>query len=551
VSDLTFTRGDATWTALRTKAMSSLYFFAGVVLKLGDAVGMTESMHGLMTRVVEKRTGVPRLDTAPYRMILMPRGTGKSALITQAYTLQRLCADQNLAVLIANERLENAVAFLAAIKQQVEQNELLQSLFPEIVPANYNETTWSTTKILLPRTSGRQEPSILCIGSGGTVTGMHPDLIIADDIISREAMENARRGDGNLTDQMVRWLAQLVPLLNSGYEPFPEILLAGTRWYRGDVYERAEELWGAGQSQETWMLSVKTPTGTSEPIPVHRTGDVVTFSRKAVENGRATWPERKGYDVESLAKLRLMDAELYAANYQNDPSDDLTSTFKESWVQYYDWSTPDVAVQYIDGAAKTVTHLLADLDILMLIDPGGFAIRKGNDRMRGAILVTGTTPGDTPEHLILDTFSDAVPFMQVADQILALTTRYRPRKVYIEEVAQQAAFLELVRRLATERGVSLPLERITPRSKVKEARILNLEPYFQRGLIRLGRGPQFHELREQYRAFPRGTRVDLLDALAYGPQVWRQPRMGGVSQAARQRVEVERYKQRRGFSARS
>jgi predicted phage terminase large subunit-like protein len=338
-----------------------------------------------------------------------------------------------------------------------------------------------------------------------------------------------------------------VPLLNSGYQPFPEVILPGTRWFRGDLYERAEELWGYGQPRETWSLTVQTPLGPTDPVDVHRRGDVVIFSRKAVEHGRATWPERKGYDVESLAKLRLMDPELYAANYQNDPSDDLTSTFKESWVQYYDWSG-EQQITFRDPELKDQTHRLDDLDRLMIIDPGGFAMRKGNDRMRGAILVTGTTLDDAPVHCLLDVWSDQTTFMAVAEQIVALMTRYTPRKVYIEQVAQQAAFLELVRQLAVKRGITLPLiEAVTPKSKVKEARILQLEPYFQRGLIRFGKGPQFHEVREQYRAFPRGTRVDLLDALAYGPQVWRQPRMGAASQAARQRQELERYKQRRGL----
>ncbi len=547
--DLSFTPGDAQWKALRQKSLDSLFFFAGVVLKLGDAVGMTDGLHKLMCAVVEKKTGVEALDTCPYRMILMPRGAGKSSLITQAYVLQRLCQDPNTSILLTNERLENAVIFLGAIKQHIEQNELLRQLFPEIVPPNFNDTTWADAKIVIPRTTGRQEPSVFCVGAGGTVTGMHPDLVVADDMVSREAMENARRGDGNLTTALMRWMGQLVPLLNSGHEPFPEIILVGTRWYRGDIYEKAEDLWGYGQDQQTWMLSVKTKEGQTEPVPVHRKGDLVTFSRKAVENGRATWPERKGYDVESLAKLRLMDPELYAANYQNDPSDDLTSTFKEGWVQYYNWSVPEKQVTYNDQAGTPKHVLLADLDRVMLIDPGGFAHAKGNDRMRGAIVVTGSTMTDTPEHLILDVYSERVPFMQLADQILALVTRYNPRKVYIEEQAQQAAFLELVRRLATERGVSLPLERITTKNKVKEARILTLEPYFQRGLVRFGTGPQFHELREQYRAFPRGTRVDLLDALAYGPQVWRAPRMGG-NQQVRQQMEIARQRQRLGFAPR-
>src|SRR3990167_96174 len=54
------------------------------------------------------------------------------------------------------------------------------------------DTAWSASRIVLRRASGRKEPSIFVIGVGGTVTGMHPDIIIVDDMISREAAENAR-----------------------------------------------------------------------------------------------------------------------------------------------------------------------------------------------------------------------------------------------------------------------------------------------------------------------------------------------------------------------
>ncbi len=509
---------------------------------------MTPSVHGVFCKIAERKTGVPEIDECPYIMELMFRGAGKTTLLSQGRLIQMICEDPDIAILLTNERLDNCTNILSAIKQQFENNDLLQALFPEVIPPDFFKATWSSTEIIVPRKTSRKEPTILCIGAGGTVTGMHPDVVVVDDILSREATENARRGDGNLTAQLVRWLAQLVPLLNYGYKR-PQILIVGTRWFRGDIYERAETLWGYGEQRRTWSLSIQTPEGKTDPVEVHRVGDLVIYTRKSVENGRAVWPERPGYSIEDLAKIRLMDPELYAANYQNDPSDDVTSTFKEAWVQFYDWAVPDKQVSFSSGT-KQESVLLADLDKLMLIDPGGFAHAKGNDRVRGAIIVTGSTMTDTPEHLILDTYSERVPFTTIAEQILALYTRYAPRKIYIEEQAQQASFTELVKRLGVEKGITLPLERITTKNTNKEVRILNLEPYFQRGLIRFGRGPAFHELREQYRAFPRGARNDLLDALAYGPQVWRSPRVSAQSQTRRQQSEVQAYRERRGIALR-
>ena len=541
---VSFTPGDATWHRLRDRARSDLFFLAGVILKLGDAVGMTEGMHRLLCRVAERRTGVPELDQCPHRLFLMPRGTGKSSLITQAYAIQCILNDPNTALLISNERLDNAVGFLAAIKGHFESNELFRALFPEVIPPDFNKTTWSEVKTNVPRTTGRIECTITCIGAGGTVTGQHPDKIFADDMISREAMENARRGDGGITQQMNRWVNQLLPLLNAGALPFPEINVIGTRWYRGDSYEHVETAFGNGEERKTWLLSVRMPNGETMPVPVHRRGDLLIFSRQVMENGRPVWPERPGYDVDALAKFRLRDPELYAANMMNDPTDDLTATFKEAWLDTYQWVN-DGQIQWT-ADAKTQNAMLDELDILVLVDPGGFAKAKGGDRMRGAILVTGSTLGTTPTHFVLDAYSEPVTFNQLAEQILTFTTRYTPRRVFIEEVGQQAAFLELVRRLAADRGVMLPLERMTPEGQNKEAKILRLEPWFQRGLIRVGAGAVFHELREQYRSFPRGTRVDLLDTLSYGPKVWRKAQMTPKTAQQRQDAERMQYYAKRG-----
>ena len=542
---INFTPGDATWHAYRAKAKTDLFWFAGVVLNLGDVVGMTDGMHGLMCKVAAHNTGIPEIDQCPHRMTLMPRGTGKSALITQARALQLIINDPNTAILIANERLDNAVTFLSAIKHHFEDNEFFRGLFPELIPPDFNKTTWSETKIIVPRSSGRIEPTVNVIGAGGTVTGQHPDHIFADDIISREAMENARRGDGGITQQMNRWVNQLLPLLNSGCQPYPTLNFQGTRWYRGDTYEHIEEAFGNGEERRTWLLQIKTENGETMPVQVHRRGDLVIFTRQVMENGRATWPERPGYDLESLAKIRLRDPELFAANYMNDPADDLTATFKEAWVQTYSWVN-DQQLQWTDANAKQQSAFLADLDILILVDPGGFARAKGGDRMRAAIIVTGSTMNTVPEHMILETYSEKVAFTLVAEKILTLCTRYTPRRVYIEEVGQQAAFLELVKRLAAERGVALPLESIDPQGQDKDARILGLEPWFQRGLIRFGGGKDFHELREQYQGFPKSPRKDLLDALAYGPRVWRKPMQGARTASMRQQQEREAYYSRLG-----
>ena len=106
----------------------------------------------------------------------------------------------------------------------------------------------------------------------------------------------------------------------------------------------------------------------------------------------------------------------------------------------------------------------------------------------------------------------------------------------------------MLRRALQAAGVTATVEPITPQSKAKDSRILDLEPFFQQGKIYIGRGPEFLEFRQQYSQFPRAQRVDLMDVLAYGPRVWRKPSMatgGKTGHEARQAKERQDYLARR------
>ena len=117
-------------------------------------------------------------------------------------------------------------------------------------------------------------------------------------------------------------------------------------------------------------------------------------------------------------------------------------------------------------------------------------------------------------------------------------------------------FIDLVRQLLKEEGLNVGIQEIKPDTTTrggsgKDQHILKLEPYFQDGMLLWGKSAIFNELREQYRQFPRGKRVDLLDALSMLRLMWRPwnaaPRQ---SQKKRQAEERESYYARRGLSRR-
>jgi predicted phage terminase large subunit-like protein len=542
----TFKAGDGVWHSLRGRAVTDLYWFNSVVLGLKNLVPMSEREHLFMCQFAEQRTGNDLIDKARYQKIEVPREVGKSSCVTKGFTIQQICKNPNTAILLANEREQNARDFLSYIKSQFETNQLLRALFPEVIPKDLNATTWSASRIIVNRTQHRDSPTLSVIGEGGTVTGMRYDLIIVDDIISREAMENARVSEGNIMERTNRWLHQLDLLLNSNAEPFPRIIFIGTRWWFGDSYEHIEDAFGYGESPRYVAMKAKLTDGSTFELPstsVYRKGDLAVFRRGGLEFGKPAFPSKWG--EERMAKLRVQDPTLFSCNVMNNPADDASATFRNDWLRYYNW-LDDKAIQFDDQSGKKRILRAKDLDIMMFVDPGGFSTRMTDERGRAAIIVTGTTSNG--EHIILEAHSERESYLNVVNKIIEFASTYEPRKVVIEQAGQQAAFIELVRKTSQEAGIQLYLHPEKPGLKAKEQRVLELEPYFQRGLIYIGRSANFTEFTQQYQQFPRALRIDLLDALAYGPKQWRKNTSQVVMSPQQRRAkELESYYQRRGI----
>lgn len=543
IAPLSFQQGSPEWVAWRTRALGDLFFFADVVLQYGNKVPMSYEEHALMCRFVERKTGNDLIDKAPYQLVLVPREVGKTTIVTQAYTIQLLCANPNTSVLLANEKEDNSKLFLSEIKRQFETNELLRALFPEVLPENLNDIVWSATKIELKR-EGRKEPSVFVTGEGGTVTGMHPDHIIGDDVLSKEAMENARVGDASVMGRVNRWLNTLPELLSSNAKPFPTITFVGTRWWTGDSYEFLEKTFGHGESRQYLALRAKMADGQTVSAPVtscYRIGDLAVYQRAGYEDGKAAFPSK--WPESRMTKKRFEDPAGFACQVQNNPADDEVAIFKQAWLRYFVWLDPKT-VQFTAMNGKKRQLRASDLDVMMFVDPGGFSSANVEDRARAAIVMTGST--GSGEHLILEAWSEHETFLAAINQVIAFASRYGPRKVVVELAGQQAAFIELLRRTAQTAGIVLPLQVERPGLKAKANRILELEPYFQQGHLYVAKSPAMAEFLDQYQRFPRTIRVDVLDALAYGPRFWKREHVGAANVQERRAQELETYWARRG-----
>ena len=545
MSQLTFVQGSPEWLKYRQRALSDLFWFADVVLGMGSVGPMTQRAHLALCRFAERNSGHEALNSKWVRFIKVPRGVGKSTLITQAYAIQLAMAHPDIAILIGNETARGAEKFLAAIKQQLTDNEFLRALFPERIPADPEKDCrkWSESEVVLPRETKRQEPTFQTIGVGGAITGQHPDVALIDDMFSDEAMENARIGSFIIFEKCNRWISRLRPLVNSS-EPHHGILFVGTPWWEGDSYEYVEKAFGYGEVPTTYRMKHAWEQGVVE-VECCTIGDLAIFARPILEHGTSFFPER--WPDDKLAKMRQDDPLLFAANMMLDPTAPEVVTFKPDWRRYFTWESQGQAVRYRDQSLKDCVRMVADLDCILSVDPA--FTEGGTTSSFQAILCTG----GTPEGYRMILKAQATRQSQegfVTDIVEAIRT-FAPRKLLLEKAGQQITFIMDVKQAILAADLRVAVEEVTPGGKSPDLRIATLETFFERGQIY---GHRDHEaFWREYDGFPRSKFKDLLVALAYQPPFWNlalgRKSVGAPAQDQRAREEVRSLYQRMGVQA--
>jgi len=210
-------------------ALSSLYYFAKYVMGFRD---MELVPHWELCQFLEKNEGHDIL-------ILLPRGTFKSSVISVAYPLWRFAKNRDLRILLTSSELLNTKNFLGLIRTNIEKNRVFRSLFGDWV--NKDGTWHSTALSLAGRGRFRAEDSITSSSVKISKVSQHYDLAIGDDIHNDKNITNK-----DMIDDVERYLEEMLPILDPVYKgsnkPGPRILV-GTRWHFDDSYGRiiAEE----------------------------------------------------------------------------------------------------------------------------------------------------------------------------------------------------------------------------------------------------------------------------------------------------------------------
>lgn len=402
------------------------------------------------------------------KLILLPRGSFKSTIATQALTLWLLWHNPNLRIMLDTEVKANAKKYLAGMKDMILNNTMLRLVCVDeqgnyLLEPNIDIAGgWTDEQIILKHRTklGLKEPSIFCAGVDNAQTGMHPDVIIMDDIVSERNV-----GTKDQIEKVKDHYRMSLSLL----EPGGAQIVIGTRYHMNDLYADLLEL----DTFDKLVRPAILPDG-SLYFPSRLTKEFLEEKRK----------EQGSY--------------IFSSQYMLSPIDDSNAIFKKAWIQYYDKLPPLVEL-----------HILTDL-----------AISEKETADYTVIMPVGIS--HDKKIYVLDYVRGHFQPKKTIDEIFAMFEKYKDlypvKTVGVESVAFQKAMLYFIKDEMRRRGIYMPLKELKA-DKDKMRRIGALQPLFENGDIYI---KQHHrELEQELLEFPLSKHDDAVDCLAYILQVIR------------------------------
>ena len=156
----------------------------------------------------------------------------KSSIITFLGCVQEILCDPDITIGILSYSARQAKPFLRQIMQELEANERLQQLFPDILyekPKQQAPKRAENEGICVRRSSNPKEQTVEAHGLvDGQPTGRHFSLIVYDDVVVQDAVSTP--------EQIKKTTTQWELSLNLGSTHRPRYQYAGTRYSYGDTY---------------------------------------------------------------------------------------------------------------------------------------------------------------------------------------------------------------------------------------------------------------------------------------------------------------------------
>lgn len=404
-----------------------------------------------------------------HQIVLLPRDHGKSAMVAYRVVWE-LTRNPALRVLYISSTANLATKQLKFIKD-ILTSEIYRSYWPDMVnPEEGKREKWTENEIAvdhpLRKMENIRDPSIFTAGLTTSITGLHFDVAVLDDVVVRE---NAYTEDGReKTKQQYSLLASIEATDSREW-------VVGTRYHPKDLYN------------DMIQMNVDDFDDDGEIVGADPLYEV--FERQVESRGDGTgeflWPRQQrfdgkwfGFDAKILAKKRAqyLDRIQFRAQYYNDPNDAESAAIKRDYFQYYERNQLSR-----HGGLWFIRN--KRINVFAAVD---FAFSRARRADYTAIVVVGVDADKNYYVLDIERFkTDKIS--EYFSKILALHQKWDFRKLRAEvSVGQQVIVNDLKQSYIRQHGLALAIEEYRPNRHQgnKEERVeAVLQPRYHNGQI--------------------------------------------------------------------
>lgn len=406
-----------------------------------------------------------RSNKKSHQLLLLPRDHGKSRLAA-FYVAWRITRDPTIRVLYISATANLATKQIKFIKD-ILTSPIYRYYWPEMVNAKETEREqWTASEFSVDhperKAEGVRDPTVFTAGLTTTITGLHCDLTICDDIV---APDNAYTEEGR--NKVKAQHSQLASIQGTDAEE----LVVGTRYHPLDIYQDMLET----------TVDVYDDQG-----ELKGSYDLYEVLERTVENagdgsGEYLWPRQQrsdgkwfGFNQAILAQKRAQyhDRGQFRAQYYNDPNAVEDSPIDPSNFQYYDSNF----LRRVNGFWY---YKDSRINIFAAVD---FAYTLGKRSDSTAIVVIGVDYLKNYYILDIDRFkSDKIS--EYFNRILRMYEKWGFRKIRAEVTAAQSVIVkDLKENYIREYGLALSVDEFKPTSHTgsKEERVYSiLQPRYE------------------------------------------------------------------------
>lgn len=400
-------------------------------------------------------------------LILLPRGSFKSSIITVGYSLFRIVSNPNDRILIANATYPMATQFLGQIKNHLQRNDAIKDIFGDY---STDADQWREDKIFIggEKAYVAKEPTVWAQGATSNVTGSHFNIAILDDLVN-----DTNIGTKEQIEKIKQYYKQSLDLVDPTIDGHRRVIVIGTTWHWDDLYAWIQDT--PEVFQDFAMLK----------LPAYE-GEWGT--------GKLLFPTVLNWETLAGNKRQQGNAH-FSAQYMLNPIPTEDQVFRPPFRTYEETDIRGI-----------------DLKKFITIDP---AISEDKSADYSAMICVGVDKNN--DWYILDIWRDRVLPKQLIDQIFFWNEKWKPVSVGIETVAFQKSLQYFLYDEMKRRNRTIPLIELKNTNQAKDERIRGLQPRYEMGSVfhpQQTSVRQVVEFEDELQRFPKGAKDDMIDALA-------------------------------------